>query len=117
MDKRVRDPILVLILDIVTFGIYGLYLIYSVSDEVMNYTGDNSINPTLELILCLFFWPYTIYWAYKYSKLIYNMEESGGIPYPSDVSLPACLLCVFNLTCVSLMLIQSEANKVWNAHP
>ncbi|MFA6949041.1 MAG: DUF4234 domain-containing protein [Eubacteriales bacterium] len=114
MMQKVRNPALVLVLTLITCGIYGWVVVYQLTDEIREYTGDQSINPVLELILCLVTCNiYSIYWCYKYSKLIFDMEMRAGVQYPSDISIPALLLCVFQLWSVSILLMQSEINKVW----
>lgn len=114
MMHKVRNPAMVLVLTLITCGIYGWVVVYQMTDEIREYRGDQSINPVLELVLCLITCNlYTIYWAYKYSKLILEMQMKTGVEYPSDISLPALLLVVFGLFSVSLLLMQNELNKVW----
>ena len=67
MQFNKRSPVAVLLLSMVTCGIYAFYLIYQISSEVRDFRGDNTINPALELLLCIitcglypFFWYYGI---------------------------------------------------------
>jgi hypothetical protein len=90
------------------------YLIYQFSREIGEFTGDNTINPTLEVVLSVITCGvYGIYWCYKYSKIIYEMQMNTGVQYPNDVSLPALILPIFGLTSVALLIMQTEINKVW----
>jgi len=114
MMYRVRNPVLTLVLCLVTCGIYNYIAIYQISDDLRSYTNRNDINPGLEVILCLITCGlYGIYWCWKYSKLIYEIQCNIGVPYASDISLPALILPIFGLFLVSLLLIQTELNKIW----
>ena len=113
-SQKIRNPVLVLILSIVTCGIYELVIIYQISDEVRQYTGDQSISPGLELLLKIITCNlYLFYWCYKYSKHIYDMQLRAGVNMPNDVSTVALILPIFGLSVVSLLLMQSELNRVW----
>lgn len=114
MMYKVRNPALVLILSIITCGIYAWVVTYQITDDIREFTGDQSINPALEVILVLVTCGiYGIYWCYKYSKIIYDMQNNVGVRYPCDVSLPALILPIFRLFSVSLLIMQNELNKVW----
>lgn len=113
-SQKIRNPVLVLVLSIITCGIYSWVIIYQISDEARQYTGDQSISPGLELLLCIITCGlYIIYWCYKYSKLIYNMQLRAGVNMPNDISTVALILPIFGLGWVSLLLMQSEINRVW----
>ncbi len=47
-----RNPIMVIVLFIITFGIYGLYWVYSTSDELIRLTNKNA-SAVLWLVLAL----------------------------------------------------------------
>lgn len=114
MKNKIQNPGIVLLLSIVTCGIYGYYTIYRLTDEIKQYRNDPSINPALELILCIVTCSlYSIYWCYKYSKLIFEMQNTAGVENPSDISVIALILPILGLFVVSLLLMQGEINKVW----
>lgn len=116
MTQKVRDPVMILILSIITCGIYGYVVTYQIADEIREFTGDQSINPALDVILCIITCGlYNIYWMYKYSGFIKEMQIQANVQYPSDISIPAMILPIFGFSCISLLLIQTELNKVWNA--
>lgn len=114
MMHKVRNPVMVLLLGIITCGIYTYVVMYQITDEIKEFTGDTSINPALEIILGIITCGlYSIYWCYKYSKLIYEMQQRTSVDYPNDISLPALILPLFGLFVVSILLMQTEINKVW----
>ncbi|MFZ5987064.1 MAG: DUF4234 domain-containing protein [Bacillota bacterium] len=110
---EVRSPIVVLLLSIITFGIYGLYWIYKFSDETQKYSGKSSVSPAVELILCIFTCGiYYIYWNYKYGKIIAECQQIAGLT-PEDNSVLYLLLSIFGLGVISMLIMQSSINKVW----
>ena len=115
MQYEKRNPVTVLLLSIVTCGIYSLYMIYTISKEVQTFRGDSSIDPGLELVLCIITCGfYEIYWYYKYGKLVYDMELNVGVNGASDMSLVLLLLPIFGFSIVSLLPLQTELNRVWD---
>ena len=115
MQYNKRNPVSVLLLSLVTCGIYSLYLIYQISKEVRDFRGDSSIDPGLELLLCIITCGlYEIYWYYKYGRLVFDMEQRVGVSGASDMSLILLLLPIFGFGIVSLLLLQTELNRVWD---
>jgi uncharacterized membrane protein YidH (DUF202 family) len=112
-DKR--DPIMVLLLSFVTCGIYAFYEIYKVSSEIRDALGRQDVNPTLDLVLSIVTCGlYLIYLAYRYPQLIMEMQDRVKLPR-NDISLISIILAVCGLSMVSLFMIQTELNKVWDA--
>ncbi|MBQ8577788.1 MAG: DUF4234 domain-containing protein [Clostridia bacterium] len=115
MNYEKRSPVAVLLLSIVTCGIYQLYLIYKVSQEIRDFRGDNSISPGTELLLSIITCGlYEIYWFYKYGRLVFDMQQRVGVPGASDMSLVLLLLPVFGFGVVSMLLLQTELNRIWD---
>ncbi len=115
MKFNKRNPIVVLLLSIVTCGIYALYLIYTISKEVSDFRGDKSIDPGMELLLCIITCGlYEIYWYYKYGRLVFDMQKKVGVPNPTDISIVLLLLPIFGFSVISLLLLQTELNRVWD---
>ena len=110
-----RDPIMVLVLSFVTCGVYGLYEIYKVSSELRAALGRQDINPTLDIVLGLVTCGlYFIYLAYRYPQLILELQDRTGQPR-NDISLVSIILAICGLSVVSIFMIQTELNKVWDA--
>lgn len=115
MKGIVRNPGLVLVLTIVTCGIYMLYWLYVVSNELKAYLQKDDINPGLDLLLSILCAPYIIYWFYKYGKLTYEAELRAAVPAPSDNAMLYLILAIFGFSFVSVLLMQDRLNGVWNA--
>ncbi|MEI7884059.1 MAG: DUF4234 domain-containing protein [Clostridia bacterium] len=113
MNKgRVREPLQVLLLSIITCGIYFLYWLYITADEIRVYLQDESINPGMELLLSIICFPYVIYWFYKFGKLAGTAQAKAG-EMVDDNSTLFILLAIFGLTIVGAMIMQGQLNKVW----
>ena len=113
-SQKIRNPIVVLLLSFVTCGIYSWFVVYQLCNEIREFNGDQNINPALEIILCIVTCGlYPIYWCYKYSKMILDMQQRTGVAMPNDISIIALILSIFGLFMISLMLMQTEINKVW----
>ena len=110
-----RDPIMVLILGILTCGIYAIYWVYKTSSEIRDALGREDINPALDAVLSLltcYIW--LIYLAYKYPQLLLQLQERAGLPR-NDISLVSLILAIVGLSPISFFMIQSELNNVWDA--
>ncbi len=110
---QVRSPALVIILSIVTCGIYAWYWIYKMSEELQRATGKSTISPGVELLLCIVTCGiYLIYWFYKYGKMITEAQEQAGLN-AEDNAVLYLLLAIFGLGVVNMALMQSAVNKIW----
>ena len=106
-----RSIPMVIILSLVTCGIYSLVWLYQTSQEVSNTVGDSD-SPGVELLLCIVTCGiYTIYWWYKYSKKLVTLSERIGVS-PTDNSLICLLLSIFGLGIVSMGIMQSQINDL-----
>jgi hypothetical protein len=109
-----RDPIMVLILGLLTCGIYAVYWVYKTSSEIRDALGRDDINPVLDAVLSLltcYIW--LIYLAYKYPQLLLQLQERAGLPR-NDISLVSLILAIVGLSPISFFMIQSELNNVWD---
>ncbi|HEX8143367.1 MAG TPA: DUF4234 domain-containing protein [Pyrinomonadaceae bacterium] len=110
-----RDPIMVLLLSLVTCGIYAYYEVYKVSSEIRDALGRQDVNPTMDVVLGLVTCGiYFIYLAYRYPQLLLEMQDRVGLPR-NDISMISIILSVCGLGIVSIFMIQTELNKVWDA--
>ena len=105
----------VIILSLVTCGIYGLYWLYAMSKDIKTYLDDETIDPGVELLLTIVTCGiYGIYWYYKFGKLICTCQEKAGIAV-EDNSVVYIILAVFGLGIVNVGLIQNAMNLVIDA--
>ena len=115
MKGLYRSPAVVVILALVTCGIYALYWIYTMTSELNSYLEKREDNAGLETFLCVITCGlYTIYWAYKYAQRASEAKMRAGLP-PEDNAILCLILTIFGFFIVSMALIQDTANKAWEA--
>ncbi|PTY39098.1 DUF4234 domain-containing protein [Brachyspira hampsonii] len=112
----VRSVPMVVILSLVTCGIYYLYWIYKTTDEIKNFMEREDINPALELILVLVTCNiYSLYWYYKYGKIVYlEMTAKAGMDNSEDSSSLLVILG-FLVYVVAAAILQDKLNTIWNS--
>jgi hypothetical protein len=120
---EVRNPVTIVLLSLVTCGIYGYYwFYYQLMPELRAYLGRNDeYNPTTQVILSIVtcgIW-YLLGVA-KACKMIQEGQQRAGRPNAEDkTNLIWILFAVNVLLGVPTMLaipwvIQTEANKIWD---
>ncbi len=114
MKGVVRNPAIVLLLGIVTCGIYLWYWIYAIGTELKAYLDDESINPGLDTLLSVLCGVYMLYVFYNYSKKIYQAQVEENVPYAQDNAVLYLIIGLF-VPIVTILLMQNELNKVWNS--
>ena len=109
------------LLSLVTLGIYGLVWLYKIHNEMLNHTGDKSINPG-KAIGFLFIPVFNIYWSiylmFHVPGLIKNMEVDDSVPMSEQTN--AGLIGVVGIIPVVNVLwaplVQRALNRHWNRH-
>jgi hypothetical protein len=110
-----REPMMVVLFTILTCGIYGWFWLYTTVTEIKNALGREDINPGMELVLSIVTCGiYMIYLFYKYPQLMMEMQDRAGRPR-NDISMTTLLLAVFGLGIVSIAIMQSELNNIWDS--
>jgi hypothetical protein len=111
-----REPIMVIVYGLLTCGIYLYYWIYQTSTEIKNALGGREdINPTMDIVLTIFTCGlYFIYLCYKYPQLLLELQDRTSQPR-NDISTISIILALCGVGIVSLFMIQTELNKVWDS--
>lgn len=113
--ENIKSIPMLVILSVVTCGIYYLYWIYKTTELIKNFMDNQEINPTLELILCFIIPFYQLYWYYKYSKVIYkDMTSKVGMDNTEDSSILLLVLSLFGLGIISAAIVQDKLNSIWS---
>ena len=100
-----------IILSIITCGIYNLFWIYLARSEFQKISGNNNINPGLELLLTIICFPYFYYWIYKFSSDIAKYQFETG-RFVNNTGLVNLILAVLGLGLISELIIQSQLNDL-----
>ena len=109
-----RNPALIVVLSMLTCGIYLFVWYYQTTDELRRATGDESIKPGLDILLtfvtCGIWWVYT---DYRNAKKAYELATQMGLGR-SDQSTMALILDLFAAV-VTPLILQTEYNAIGKA--
>ncbi len=107
-----RDLAIQLILSFITCGIYSLYWMVTITDDVNKLLDEKNdsgiVNLLLSLITCGI---YLIYWNYDIGKKLKKIGDKYNLDI-QDNSIIYMILSILKLDIVSYTLIQSDLNKV-----
>jgi hypothetical protein len=111
-----RSPLIVLLLSFITIGIYGLYWYYKVNEEILRYTGDQTISPVRSLLAVipgalLIVPPFIAY--YNTANHVMQMQQQRGLPSQISPALVVVLGLVIWIGMAAYM--QEHLNRVWDS--
>ena len=111
-----RNPLGVLGLTIITLGIYGFYWYFKVNEEILTYTGDETISPSRSLLavipgFLLIVPPFIAY--YNTAQHVAQMEQQRGIANEISPALTVILGLVIWLAMGAY--VQEHLNRVWDS--
>jgi len=111
-----RNPLGVLGLTIITFGIYGLYWFYKANEEIRRYTKDDTISPGRSLLAVipgaiLIVPPFIAY--YNTANHVVDMQQRRGIASQISPVLVVVLGVVIWLGMAAY--VQEHLNRVWDS--
>lgn len=108
-----RNVWTVILLTLVTCGIYGIIWVYNTAKEINAYLGEEKINPVLALILC--FVPFGIlYVFYVYNDALKEMNAKAGLPQSDNFVLWIILYFVAGISMyIFEYQVQTELNQIW----
>jgi hypothetical protein len=111
-----REPLGVLGLSIITFGIYGLYWYYTINDEIRRFQKDDNVRPGVALLAVTLGWfiivpPFIS--VYNTSLHIVQMEKGADIRQELSPALNVILLLVVAVGVG--MYSQEHLNRIWDA--
>ena len=108
-----RNIAVCIVLTLVTCGIYGIYWIVCLTNDVNTVSGD--VNGTsggmvvlLTIVTCGI---YGIYWAYKQGEKLDFTKNNRGIP-SSNSGVLYLILQIFEFGIIAYALMQNELNKL-----
>ena len=109
---RHRSPVVVVILSIITFGIYYLYWYYSVNSEMRRYRPSIEVSPGIALLSQ--FVPIANWIsAYNTAGRLLTLEEAE--PVPHGISPGIALLLHILLGIAYPFYVQDHLNRLWEA--
>jgi hypothetical protein len=114
--KGYRSVVLTMLLPLLTMGLYSLYWWWRAGGEIRNFL--NGGEPARVRDICLLVLTgggWRFYMHYNYAARIADMQTRVGLPRQDYLKFLCPLLSFFMLGFLSLGLMQSALNKIWEA--
>jgi len=112
--RQQRSILMVILLTIVTCGIYYFYWFYQTTKELTEYSEDYRLSPGLSIVLtivtCGF---YQIYWWYRIADIFISAQQKANYPRLNDNKILFVVLTLFGLDIINMAILQSDMNQLW----
>lgn len=116
-----RSPLKVLLLLVLTCGLYYFYWVYVTSREIDEFLGESDIPPVVHLLLLVFtatLWGFV--WDYQAGRKLVRMQQRAGLPVQDNSLLYLVLDIlgagpVYGLGIIVPLWQQSDLNRVYRA--
>lgn len=106
-----RSLAVCIILSLVTCGIYGIYWLYVLQEDMNALTGRQDMSGGMVILLSIVTCGiYSYIWAWQMGEKVDGIKTARGIP-SSNSGLVYLLLSIFGLGIVTYALIQNEINN------
>ena len=112
MKGNVRNPLMAWLLCFIPClgPFWALYNLFTWLTEIKAYLEDDSINPMMEIVLCLIPF-YSFYLLFKMGGLVQRAQQKAGMGDAQDQGI---MFVVFTMLCgFGIYKIQDELNKAW----
>ena len=114
-DYLKREPLGVLGLSFITFGIYFLYWYYKINDELRRIDKDETISPVRSLMAMLFGWiiivpPFIA--MYNTARHLQVAEQRRGIQPELEPALAIVIMLFVSIG--NGVYLQEHLNRVWD---
>lgn len=108
-----RDIAISVVLSIITLGIYALYWLYQVSEDVNAFLGRQwpVSSGMLILLTIVTFGIYGIYWFYMTGQAFDEYVVKNENAVPGSRGVVYLILSIFGLSIVAIALLQNELNQ------
>jgi len=111
---KTRSPVTVIILSIVTCGIYGLFWYYTIMDDLNKASDKEVINPVMFLVLAILCGPIMYYILYMIDKNLAELSRQEGLEYKENFILWLLLTLVCGIgTFIAMYQITNAYNAIW----
>jgi hypothetical protein len=107
---KVENPTTVLILGLVTCGLYTIYWLWIRVKEMNDYLGKQQVNPMFIVPGCFCF-PAVVYGEFLFCQGFPEMQKKAGVEAKDDFVLHLVLLIL--LPYVGSYIIQQKLNALW----
>lgn len=112
-----RNSVLVVVLMLVTCGLYGFYWLYVTTDELQKATDRTDLNPVIDLLLAIVtFGLWGLYAEYRNARIVHEEMTKRGLAHSDQsnvILIFNVLTAVTGLTClIGVVLTQEEYNRL-----
>ena len=115
MERKIRNPVTVIIFSIISCGIYALYWQWVTNQQINALIGKEDVSGGM-LVLGWFCFPVLWYTWYKWDKSLQDIAEQNKARYSSNFLLWIILTVVAGLGfIVSMFQIQDTLNTVYGS--
>ncbi len=102
-----------IILSIITCGIYGLYWLYTMAEDLNHLSGKNDTSGGVVLLLSIVTCGiYQWFWLYQAGDKLNTAKVQRGLPGNSSNGILYLVLGIFGFSIISYALIQNEINNL-----
>ena len=109
-----RDPVMVIVLSIVTCGIYYYFWLYNVMNDLNRAAGREVINPGTFILLSIFCAPMAYYVLYTVDKGLAEVSYREGIYYKENFIMWLILAMVCGIGIfVGIHNVTVGLNNIW----
>lgn len=107
-----KDIVICVILSIVTCGIYGIYWMVTINDNVNELSNEDGVSGGMLILLIIVTCGiYSIYWYYQMGRKLYEAGNNRNVSIPDNAVL-YIVLSLLGVSIVNNCLIQSDINKL-----
>jgi len=113
---KTRSPVVVILLSIVTCGIYYIYWLYTIMDDLNKAAGREVMNPIMFTVLSIVCAPIVYYVFYTVDKSLEEISANEGTGYKANfiLWLILSLVCGVGLW-VGMAQLTDGFNAIWAA--
>lgn len=109
-----RSVLSVILLTLITCGIYEFYWIYKTTEDLGDYTGDHRFNPGMAVLFTIITCGlYSFYWWYQMAQLETRAQQMNGRVVVGDNKILYLVLAIFSLSIVNMAILQSDLNAIY----
>lgn len=110
---EIRNPVLVVILSIVTCGIYQLVWLFMVCNEINNLTEEKKVDPVIYFLLGILCFPLIFIGMYKIDEALFDINTKAGLPANKNFII-WLLLCLVGVGGYFMAYqVQEQLNTLW----
>ena len=115
-QSKKKSILMVILLTIITCGIYSLFWLYQTTQDLTEYSEDYRLTPGMSVLLTIITCGlYQIYWWYRIADIFMSAQQRAKMPRLSDNKILFVVLSLFNFDFINMAILQGDMNQMWEA--